>query len=189
MGLEVKEKGDSGGVRGRPSLWKSVKVFFRGISRKQGTVKGSGSDKTPRGAGKYAQTGAHLSQNRRQVRPCVAHFLPVCQFPFCLSLSGSYFSSVHLPIFVRRSFFSICRPPFFSSLFLCLLFLPHQYLITLILFMKQTNTCLHIVFLCVPLFFSSSISSVSFISVSPLIHLVEGSKQNLWHGLSRAKYS
>ena len=52
MGLEVKEKGDSGGVRGRPSLWKSVKVFFRGISRKQGTVKGSGSDKTPRGGWK-----------------------------------------------------------------------------------------------------------------------------------------
>lgn len=121
--------------------------------------------------------------------PVLLIFYPSASFPFvCLSQALISVQSTSLFLSVAHSFLFVALL-FFSSLFLCLLFLPHQYLITLILFMKQTNTCLHIVFLCVPLFFSSSISSVSFISVSPLIHLVEGSKQNLWHGLSRAKYS
>ena len=106
--------------RASVSVEKCESVFQRNQS-KTGHGEREWQRQNSLGAGKYARTGAHLSQNRRQVRPCVAHFLPVCQFPFCLSLSGSYFCSVHLPIFVRRSFFSICRPPFFFSLFLCLL--------------------------------------------------------------------
>lgn len=191
MGLEVKEKGDSGGVRGRPSLWKSVKVFFRGISRKQGTVRGSGSDKTPRGLENMPGPEPTWAKIGDKCAPVLLIFYPSASFPFvCLSQalisvqSTSLFLSVaHSFLFVALLFFFLFPFPLFA------VFLPHQYLITLILFMKQTNTCLHIVFLCVPLFFSSSISSVSFISVCPLIHSVEGSKQSVWRGLLWSKYS
>lgn len=47
-----------------------------------------------------------------------AHVVLACQLLFCLSRSVSHFWSVHLPIFVRRSFFSIFCP-LFSSSFVC----------------------------------------------------------------------
>lgn len=120
-------------------------------------------------ARKYVRTGAHLSQNRRHCTPLLLIFYLSASFFFCLSLPVYYFWSVHLPIFVRHSFFSICRPLFFFSPFpLFAVSLPHQYLITLILFVKRMHTlCLSIH--ASHLFFS--ISSVSFINVFSKIHM------------------
>lgn len=112
----MKEKENSGGVRGVLlfssclSLWKVWKCFFRWNQWKRSTLKGATNSLWAR---KYVRTGAHLSQNRRHCTPLLLIFYLSASFFFCLSLPVYYFWSVHLPIFVRHSFFSICRPLFF----------------------------------------------------------------------------
>lgn len=115
MGLEVKEKGDSGGVRGRPSLWKSVKVFFRGISRKQGTVRGSGSDKTPRGLENMPGPEPTWAKIGDKCAPVLLIFYPSASFPFvCLSQALISVQSTSLFLSVAHSFLFVALLFFFS---------------------------------------------------------------------------
>lgn len=122
MVLDVKEKENSGGVRGVLlfssclSLWK---VFFWWNQWKQSTLKGATNSLWAR---KYVRTGAHLSQNSRHCNPLLLIFYLSASFLFCVSLPVYYFWSVHLPIFRPSFFLFYLLPSFFSPFsFVCCL--------------------------------------------------------------------
>lgn len=133
MALDVTE--ESAGVRGvlllsRPSCLSQWKVLFWWNRWKQSMLKGVVATNSL-WARKYVRTRAHLGQNR-------GHPPVVCQsLFFCVRLLYSYYSwSVHLPIFVCHSLlFSVCHPLYSPFPFVCCV--SAQYLITLILFIKE----------------------------------------------------
>lgn len=166
MGLEAKEKDNSGGVRGAPpltwpscpSLWKVWKCFF---SRwKTGHVEGSGGGRTPRGLEKYAQTGAHLSQNRRHCAPLLLTFYPSASSSF-VSLSQSLISGQSTSLFLSVAlFFPIFRPLFspLPSSFVCSVSAPPVSHYSNPIY--EGDKHMHTHWLSIP--FSTSVSSVSF---------------------------
>ncbi len=118
---------NSRGVRGAlqfswpscSSLWKVSKCFFRWNRWKQGMLKGVAATNSLR-VGKYARTGAHLSQNRRHCTPLLLIFCPSASFSFVFlfqSLISGQSASLFLSVALSSPFVALL---FFFSAFLCL---------------------------------------------------------------------
>lgn len=95
----------------------SWKVFFWWNQWKQGMLKGVAATNSL-WVGKYARTGAHLSQNRRHCSPLLLIFYPSASFSF-VCLLQSLISGQSTSLFLSAALSFLFVALFFPSPFVC----------------------------------------------------------------------
>lgn len=169
MRLEATEKENSSGVRGA-LLFSSAFLFFfmEGVF---GGITGNRARwrewqrQTPCGLENMPGPEPTWAKIEDTAPLCCSFStrLPVSLLSVCFSL---LFLVCSPPYFCLSLFLFFLSPSFFPPLPLFAVSVPHQYLITLILFMKETHTCTHGISIHASLFLSASLPFLLSVFVS-----------------------